>query len=295
MGTIGELRVANYLLAIEGLAMVRDFLQDPASVEPRAAEVLMIAAGVDQPPLSTMIPIDRYDVEAGYSRWAPRYDGPNPAIEAEEPLFRALVGTGDDAPGVALDAACGTGRHAGILAELGWEVVGVDRTDAMLELATAKVPGATFHAGRLEALPLEDASVDLVTCGLALTHVEDLGPVFAEFARVLRTGGRVVTTDLHPLINSLGGAAAFPIEDHRPDVARGETLTIHYVTNLVHHVSEYLAAFTAAGLRVTGCHEPRVDEAVVSFMPAFGAFPDAARQAFLGLPYLLVWELERPG
>jgi ubiquinone/menaquinone biosynthesis C-methylase UbiE len=294
MGTIGELKVANYLMAIEGLAMIRNVMREPAATEPRADEVLMIAAGVDQPPLSTMIPIDRYDVESGYSRWAPRYDGPNPAIEAEEPVFRALVDTGEDAPGVALDAACGTGRHAAILAELGWEVVGVDRTEAMLDLARAKVPDATFHTGLLQELPLDDASVDLVTCGLALTHIEDLGPVFAEFARVLRAGGRVVTTDLHPFINSLGGAAAFPIEDHRPDVAKGERMTIHYVTNLVHQVSEYLAAFTAAGLRVSGCREPRVDEAVVAFMPAYGAFPDAARQAYLGLPYLLVWELERP-
>jgi ubiquinone/menaquinone biosynthesis C-methylase UbiE len=295
MGTIGEFKVAHYLYAVEGLAMIRDFLRDPDAIAPRGAEVALLAAGIDRPPLSMMIPVDRYDVESGYERWAPRYDGPNPAIEAEEPLFRTLVDTGSDAPGVALDAACGTGRHAAILAELGWEVVGVDRTPAMLDLAKAKVPDATFHPGLLQALPLEDASVDLVTCGLALTHVEDLGPVFAEFARVLRTGGRVVTTDLHPLINSLGGAAAFPIEDHRPDVAKGETLTIHYVTNLVHQVSEYLGAFGAAGLRVTGCHEPRVDEAVVSFMPAFGAFPDAARQAYLGLPYLLVWELELPG
>jgi ubiquinone/menaquinone biosynthesis C-methylase UbiE len=295
MGSVGELKVASYLMAIEGLAMVRDFLRDPAAIEPRAAEVLMIAAEVDQAPLSTTIPVDRYDVESGYERWAPRYDGPNPAIAAEEPRVRSIVDRGVDAPGVALDAACGTGRHAAILAELGWEVIGVDRTDAMLERARAKVPTGTFHLGLLESLPLEDASVDLVTCGLALTHVEDLGPVFAEFARVLRAGGRVVTTDLHPVVNSLGGGAAFPVEDHRPDVAKGETLTIHYVPNLVHQVSEYLAAFAAAGLRVVGCQEPEVDEAVVSFMPSFGAFPDATRQAFLGLPYLLVWELELPG
>lgn len=295
MGTIGEFKVAHYLQAVEGLAMIRDFLQDPDAIAPRGAEVSLLAAGIDQPPLSTMVPVDRYDVESGYERWAPRYDGPNPAIEAEEPLFRSLVDTGVEAPGRALDAACGTGRLTAILAELGWEVVGVDRTDGMLDRARAKVPDGTFHTGLLQRLPFEDASVDLVTCGLALTHVEDLRPVFAEFARVLRPGGRVVTTDLHPVINELGGAAAFPVEDRRPDVAAGERLTIHYVSNLVHQVSEYLAAITAAGLRVKTCHEPRVDEAVVSFMAGYEAFPDAFRQAFVGLPYLLVWELELPG
>jgi SAM-dependent methyltransferase len=132
VGTIGEFKVAHYLQAVDGLAMIRDFLQDPDAIAPRGAEVALLAAGIDQPPLSMMIPVDRYDVESGYERWAPRYDGPNPAVEAEEPSFRALVDTGSDAPGVALDAACGTGRHAASLAELGWEVVGVDRTEAML-------------------------------------------------------------------------------------------------------------------------------------------------------------------
>jgi ubiquinone/menaquinone biosynthesis C-methylase UbiE len=292
MGTAGELKVANYLMAIEGLAMLRDFLIDPGALDVRAAEIAAIVHGAEHPPLSTLIPVDRYDVDAGYSIWAERYDSPNPAIAAEEPTFRELVARSE--PGTALDAACGTGRHAAILAAMGWDVVGVDATHAMLERARAKVPDATFHSGRLENLPLEDESVDLVVSGLALTHVDDLMPVFAEFARVLRPGGRVVTTDIHPVIASTGGMAAFPVQDQRPDVAAGETMTVHYVPNLVHHVHEYVDAFLAAGLRITGCHEPRVDESVVAAMPAYQAFPDATRQAFVGWPYLLIWDLVKP-
>jgi len=288
MGTVGELKVANYLLAVEGLAMIRDFLADPGALEVRAAEVTAIVRGAESPPLSTLIPVDRYDVEAGYSLWAPRYDGPNPLIEIEEPVFRELVGT--SSPGVALDAACGTGRHAGILSSMGWEVIGVDATEAMLERARAKVPAATFHSGRLEALPVETSSVDLVVSGLALTHVEELAPVYEEFSRVLRPRGRLVTTDAHPLMASTGGMAAFPIQDKRPDVAAGETMTIHYVPNLVHHVHEYVTAIIAAGLQITACLEPPVDESVVAAMPSFAAFPDATREAFVGLPYLLVWD-----
>ena len=41
--------------------------------------------------------------------------------------------------------------------------------------------------------------------------------------------------------------------------------------------------------------EPLVDESLVTRFPAFGAFPDATRQAFLGLPYLLIWEAVKPG
>ena len=137
---------------------------------------------------------------------------------------------------------------------------------------------------------MESDSVDLVVCGLALTHAEDLAPVFAEFSRVLRPGGRVVTTDMHPVMAATGGMAAFPIDDTRPDVAAGEPMSIHYVPNLVHNVAHYVAAIIDAGFEITGCHEPLVDEAVAERFPSFQAFPDATRRAFVGLPYLLIWE-----
>lgn len=287
MARVGELKVANYLMAIEGFAMIRELLDDPGGLESRAAEIAAIVRGIERPPLSMLIPVELYDVDSGYSLWAPRYDGPNPAIDTEEPVFREIAGT--LRAGVALDAACGTGRHAQILSSQGWEVIGVDATDAMLDRARAKVPGATFRAGRLEALPVASGSVDLVVCGLALTHVDSLAPVFAEFSRVLRPDGRVVTTDVHPIMNMAGGGAVFPTTDEPPDVASG-SMALHYVPNLVHHVSEYVTAILGAGMSVTGCHEPVVDESLVSRFPSFAAFPDATRQAFSGLPYLLIWE-----
>jgi ubiquinone/menaquinone biosynthesis C-methylase UbiE len=285
----GDLKIANYLLAVEGLAMIRDFLTDPEALEPRAAEVAAIASGADEGILARRIPVHRYDVASGYERWAPRYDGPNPAIEAEEPIVRELVGR--LAPGVALDAACGTGRHAAHLAAQGWQVIGVDATEAMLERARAKVPAADLRAGRLQDLPVDDESVDLVTCGLALTHVDDLEPVFDELARVLRPGGRVVTSDIHPVMAMTGGMAAFPIGDTEP--GRPGPAEIHFVPNLVHHVSAYVDAFGATGLRILGCHEPAVSDAFVESFPSYAAFPEATREAFGGLPYLLIWELTK--
>jgi hypothetical protein len=58
-------------------------------------------------------------------------------------------------------------------------------------------------------------------------------------------------------------------------------------------VHEYVAAFVGAGLDTAGCHEPPVGEAIVSSFPSFQAFPDATRAAFLGLPYLLIWDLAK--
>jgi SAM-dependent methyltransferase len=275
----------EYFLAIEGLAILRNVITNPSAIRDRAQEVCDIVESFDEFPNSLAIPVTEHGVEEGYTAWAPIYDRPgNPAIDAEEPVVRAML-AGVPA-GTALDAACGTGRHAATLAELGHQVIGVDATAAMLDVARTKVPGADFRQGRLEDLPLDDESVDLITCGLALTHAPDLGPVMREFARVLRPGGHAVLSDIHPVASSAGAVAAFP----DGGVANG----IPYVLNLSHQVSDYITAFVAAGLSIAACAEPPYTEEVVAAAPAYAVHPEAARQAFLGLPYLLVWHLQRP-
>ena len=155
------MRAGEFFLGVEGLAIIRNILTDPPRAQVRVDEVRNIVAHFDEFPQSLEFPVTEYDVEGGYTRWAPNYDGPNPAIEREEPIVRKLL---EDLPrGDALDAACGTGRHAAVLAGLDYQVIGVDTTEAMLALARAKAPSVDFRRGRLESLPLEDASVDLVT------------------------------------------------------------------------------------------------------------------------------------
>jgi ubiquinone/menaquinone biosynthesis C-methylase UbiE len=274
---MGEtLRLGEYLLAIQGLAMIRNCATRPSEARPRIEEIRRI---LDELPASMELPLTEYTVAEGYARWAERYDGPNPAIAREEPIVHAILA--ELPPGRALDAACGTGRHAARLLELGHQVVGVDATPAMLALARKKVPAADFRRGRLDDLPVQDASVDLVTCALALTHVPDLAPVLREFARVLRPGGQVVLSDIHPVATMTGAVAAFP----------GGDRTLSYVTSEIHQISDYLTAFRAAGLTVLNCLEPPVDEAVVAATPYYNVYPDAARQAFLGMPYLIIWQL----
>ena len=277
------MRAGEYFLGVEGLAIIRSILTDPPRAQRRVEEARNIVARFDDFPQSLEFPVTEYDVEAGYTRWAPNYDGPNPAIEREEPIVRELLE--GLPPGDALDAACGTGRHASMLADLGYNVIGVDATEAMLALARPKAPSVDFRSGRLEALPLGDASVDLVTCALALTHVERLEPVIREFARVLRPGRRAILSDMHPVIAMTSGVAAFPDEGGK----RG----VPFVLNRPHQISEYVQSFLAAGLTIEACFEPPVTEEMLPRFPTFAAYPEATRQAFLGLPYLLIWRLKR--
>ena len=83
-------------------------------------------------------------------------------------------------------------------------------------------------------------------CGLALTHVPKLGPVMAEFARVLRPGGHVVSADVH---HELVLAGSVP-------VARGPGDEPELVATYRHTAGDYIRAAVPLGLQVRRCEEP---------------------------------------
>jgi ubiquinone/menaquinone biosynthesis C-methylase UbiE len=275
---------AQYFTAVAGMAAMRHCLTEPSAVRARLDDVRAVVDRLEEFPNNLVVPLVEYEVLRGYDAWAPRYDEPNPAVEADKTEVRHLLA--DVTGRVALDAACGTGRHSAYLHERGFDVIGVDFNRLMLAVAESKVPAGDFRLGDLSALPVDDGTVDVVVCSLALTHVERLDPVIAEFARVTRPGGVVILSDIHPTAVTFGGGAVFPT-----DSARFE---LHFVRDFVHAVSDYIRATMAAGLVVRDCREPVVPESVITNNPAYTVVPDAVRQAFEGLPFLLVWLLEKP-
>ena len=91
------------------------------------------------------------------------------------------------------DLACGTGDFCRTLEERGHQPIGFDLAFGML--AHARTDAPLVHADALK-LPLDDGTIDGVTCGFALRNFVELDPFFAELARVLRPGGRIALLDV---------------------------------------------------------------------------------------------------
>jgi SAM-dependent methyltransferase len=106
-----------------------------------------------------------------------------------------------------LDFGCATGWLTVGLAQMGCHAVGVDISPNALKLAEAlkaarpAAHGAgtlEFHAYDGHRLPLPDDSLDRIVCFDAFHHVRDQGATIAEFARVLKRGGRVAFVEPGP-------------------------------------------------------------------------------------------------
>jgi 2-polyprenyl-3-methyl-5-hydroxy-6-metoxy-1,4-benzoquinol methylase len=284
-----KLRVGEVLLAVEGLALSRQLFQgtnhDAAIRLVEIRDILLAMAQPDSIENQT-VDTDELNVAEGYARWASTYDDAvSPIIDVEQPaLIRAL----ESFPkGTATDVCCGTGRVAELLHQLGHRVTGMDQSREMVEMATQKNPSIPY---RVRALGLNGPAIaeepqDLVTCALALAHFPDLVPPLRDIAMMLRPGGSAVITTPHPVFVTLDGQAFFNCDEgYSP-----------WVRNHPHQFSDYLRAFQAAGLSMTSCEEVVPADGSGPMSSLAGLLrPEAARQAYLGVPVVVLWVLRKP-
>jgi len=97
------------------------------------------------------------------------------------------------------DLGCGTARTAAVVAPYVEKVVAIDSSAAMIKAAKKRLKGVnnvTLKRGQLEALPIDDATLDAAVVDLVLHHVPDPCVVLGDIARVLRPGGRVLVVDM---------------------------------------------------------------------------------------------------
>lgn len=213
--------------------------------------------------------VKRLSAREGYDRWAETYDATaNPVVAMDARHTYAML---DARPGErVLDAGCGTGRHFVRLVAEGVAAIGGDFSTGMLDVLRRRTPRANLACFDLSRdLPFAARSFDAVLCSLVGEHLADLGPVFAEFARVLKPAGRLVFSVYHPRMAHAGKEAHF---------VRGG---VEYRLGAERHdVDDYTQAMRANGLEVTDRREWSGDAELAS------AIPNGER--YLDFPLLLV-------
>ncbi len=144
-------------------------------------------------------------VTAMFDAIAPVYDRMNTLMTGgldESWRRKAVKAAAISEGGSALDIACGTGKLTFALARVagpGGRVVGLDLSPAMLveaRRAAGDMPGVEFELGNALALPFPDGTFDAATIAFGMRNLASFEEGFAEMARVVRSGGRVVCLEL---------------------------------------------------------------------------------------------------
>ncbi|XP_040282914.1 putative methyltransferase DDB_G0268948 [Bufo bufo] len=114
----------------------------------------------------------------------------SPPQEIQDMIFSYLQEKLSKPYELAVDVGCGTGQSTIMLASLFKKVLGTDISEAQIEEAnkTHKLPNTTFRALPAEEVPVDDASVDLITA-CAAVHWFDIAKFMKEVDRILKPHG----------------------------------------------------------------------------------------------------------
>lgn len=182
----------------------------------------------------------------------------------DRPACLALLG--DVAGKRVLDAACGPGLYAAELARRGAEVVGFDQSPRMVELSRTRVGQGDFRVHDLgDPIGwLPDGCVDLALCALAIEYVDDRVAALRELRRVLRPGGALVLSRMHPTGDWLRhGGSYFEVRTIQETWSKGWSLR-YWLTPLETTCEEIFAA----GFVIERLLEPRPVPEAAALDPA---------------------------
>ena len=197
-----------------------------------------------------------YDAKACNSPQNKQYD---------RPAMLDLLG--DVAGARVLDAGCGSGLYAEELVRRGAEVIAIDSSDRLLDIARKRVNDRVQWRRHDLTDPLDwlpDNSVDHVLMALVLHYLQNPVPTLRECHRVLHDKGSVVLSTSHPSSDwhHLGGSY-FTDEMYQETWSTGWVMTYRR-----RPLQTITSEFTEAGFRIDELIEPRPIPAMEALFPA---------------------------
>ncbi|MBS0590438.1 MAG: malonyl-ACP O-methyltransferase BioC [Proteobacteria bacterium] len=167
-------------------------------------------------------PFDTHQVRRAFARAAASYEAHAVLQHEVERRLLERLDYLDAAPARVLDLGCGPG-HAAQAMRLRWRGAQVIALDAALPMLARVKPNWLRQIARVNAdaraLPLADASVDVLFSNLCIQWIDDLPALFDEFRRVLRPRGYLALSTFGPdTLHEL--RSAWAETDHAPHVSR---------------------------------------------------------------------------
>lgn len=222
-------------------------------------------------------------VRAGYDLYRDKHN--TPAFLAHLPPVAGLAG---------LDIGCGEGANTRSLAGLGARMSAIDIAPTFIrharEAEEERPLGIAYQVADGMSLPFPDAGFDFATAFMSLMDMPNQAEALAEAFRVLRPGGFLQFSILHPcfatphrkvLRDETGGVRAIEIADYfretkgeietwrfggaPPDV-RAEAIPFR-VPRFHRTLSDWINLVVAAGFAVEHLHEPSTDEETARALP----------------------------
>lgn len=154
-----------------------------------------------------------------------------------------------------LDVGCGSGWYAEYLVEQGATVTAIDVSPKMVAFTQARLGdrATVLEADLGRPLAFENGSFDLVLCPLVMHYLQDWGPVFGEFQRVLTDGGQLLFSTHHPFMDF----QQFAVDDYFAIELLEDTWSLGKVRYYRRPLTDMIDALAEANFVVERLLEPR--------------------------------------
>jgi malonyl-CoA O-methyltransferase len=186
------------------------------------------------------------NIQLAYNSWSESYDEDlNLTRDLDANIVRHEFGKSKFDS--ILEVGCGTGKNTIFFSEIADNVFAIDFSEGMISKAKEKVKSKNVVFTQSDITldwPIENNTIDLVTCNLILEHIENLDFIFSEANRCLKKQGKFFINELHPFRQYDGKKATF--------VNDGKTTEIDA---FIRHISDFINAANTNGFKLLKLNE----------------------------------------